>query len=69
MADEKKEEKKSYTFLDKRGVDHDEPAPQKDLKGPGPNGSRNPSRARTPGRPNPDPKGGASFHRFQPPSS
>ncbi|HON96009.1 MAG TPA: DUF1844 domain-containing protein [Deltaproteobacteria bacterium] len=35
MADEKKEEKKSYTFLDKRGVDHDEPAPQKDLKGSG----------------------------------
>ena len=33
MADEKKEEKKSYTFLDKRGVDHDEPGVQNDLKG------------------------------------
>lgn len=34
MADEKKEEKKSYTFLDKRGVDHDESEVGKDLKGP-----------------------------------
>jgi len=37
MADEKKDEKKSYTFLDRRGVDHDEPEAPKDLKDLEPN--------------------------------
>lgn len=57
MADEKKRKKKSYTFLDKRGVDHDEPAPQKDLKGSGPNGSRNPAEPGPRAGRIPDPKG------------
>lgn len=33
MADDRKEEKKSYTFLDKRGVDQDEPQDMHDMKG------------------------------------
>ena len=66
MADEKKEEKKSYTFLDKRGVDHDEPAPQKDLKG------RGRTQAGTPAEPGPRAdripgRRGCPFHRFHHP--
>lgn len=52
MADEKKEDKKSYTFLDKRGVDQDEPGVQKDLRGPEPQGRPEPQpgpNQRTPG--------------------
>lgn len=52
MADEKKEEKKSYTFLDKRGLDQDEPEIQRDPKGPEPRGRPEPQSGpnqRTPG--------------------
>lgn len=61
MADEKKEEKKSYTFLDKRGIDHDESEVPKDMKGPEPQRRPEPQPKPDPYPSGPQSPGGASL--------